>query len=205
MSRYLVTFFFCCLAALPLTISELLDRQKNFRDFDLLNATYSVECLEKFGFNSKFSLKLSDGEWKSQARPDSESNHSHVWISEFFSADIVPDSPGEELIVQFYCNDGDNGSSFEVQIFDAANHEMIGAPLKELIEYIRPFPSHGEIGLKERVWADIDPHCCPSRYTITKWKWSNEKWNKVSIESWARENNLQNTEEKPPTSQFNLV
>lgn len=188
MKRFVTILTFFGLLVIPLLVKELVTEDKNAESFDVLNSVYSVDCLKDFGYTHEPLIQLSDGEWESQGRLDSELFVPRVGISEYFIADLVTESPGKEVIVEFHCNDGATSSSFEVQVFNSKSGLRLGSILTEFIEYLHPFPSSGQIAVKSRQWRHGDANCCPSSYVITSYRWKKEDWSVISEEIWQKEN-----------------
>jgi len=200
MKRFVTILTFFGLLAIPLLVKELITGDKNAESFDVLNSAYSVGCLKDFGYAHEPLIEFSDGEWESQGRLDSELFVPRVWISEYFIADLVKESPGKEVIAEFHCNDGSTSSSFEVQVYNSQNGVRLGSILTEFIEYLYPFPSIGQIAVKSRQWRQGDAHCCPSSYAITSYRWKKEDWTEVSKEIWEKEKARSSKKNEPSRS-----
>ena len=203
MKRFFTILTFLCLVSIPLLAKELIAEDKNGRSFDVLNSAYSVGCLKDFGYAHEPIIEFSDGEWESQGRLDSEIFVPRVWISEYFIADLVKESPGKEVIAEFHCNDGGETSSFEVQVFNGETGDRLGSILTEFIEYLHPFPSAGQIALKTREWRGNDPNCCHSSFSIVAWKWGGSDWMKVSTEIWEKHEIEEKQRNHPPNHDLN--
>jgi len=189
MKRFLITLSFIFLAALPLLSSYFLTAKTESKYFDAANSTYSIDCVKNLGLKSSYPITLSEGEWQSRPQPDSDLKGVSVWISDYFVADLVRESPGEEIVIEFHCYNGNgaSSSSFEVQVFNGENGQRIGSILTEFIEYLYPLPSLGQIAVKSRHWQKGDQNCCPSSYMITRWKWEAQDWKEVSTEIWKKQ------------------
>jgi len=178
--------------------SDLLTAKSESKYFDVANSTYSIDCVKNLGLKNTSPITLSDGEWQSKPQLDSDLTGVYVWISEYFVADLVKESPGEEVVVEFHCYNGNGAtsSSFEVQVFNGENGQRVGSILREFIEYLHPFPSLGQIAVKSRHWQKGDQNCCPSSFMITTWKWEAIDWKKVSTEIWEKQETTKSREKR---------
>lgn len=202
MKRTLVSLCFCCLAAVPLLASNLLLKRGESEYLDVINSSYSVECAKGLGYGNDSLISFTDGEWQSKPKADSEPITANVWISDYFFADLIKEMPGKEAIVQFHCNDGGTGSSFEVQVINGQTGERVGEILSEFFEYLRPVANGAQIALKTRKWQAEDQYCCPSAYEVTAWEWRYGGWRKVSTENWKKEEQQIHKEEKFPQTKI---
>ena len=198
MKRALTTIILGCLAFLPLGGAHFFKIDDSERVFDPLNATFEVECVKNFEISGNSVITFKNGEWRGKVFPDTDIVSGFAWIENVFSADLVKQNQGKEVIAEIHCNAGGSHSWFEVQIFDSVNGTRLGNILTEFIDNVHPFPGLGHISTRTRNWKDADPHCCPSKYVLTSWIWGDDNWELFSSEIWNKEDGYEYKEEIKP-------
>ena len=161
--------------------------------FDVLNATFKV-CTSPWK-NEGGPITFSNGEW-------SESLHEgYLPVRSARITEIVVDSvdraiPGEEVIVEVQCHsDGYRSPEFGVEVHVFAGNSRaprrLGQPVVGFLEEV--YGDHeGQTSwngsVSTRVWEtlDTDARCCPSKYEIVEWDWSDGAWVQGSREVWER-------------------
>ena len=163
--------------------------------FDVLNATFKVGCTSPWK-NEGGPITFSDGEWAESQYEDGNMPRRSATITEIVVDSVDRAIPGEEVIVEVQCHsDGYRSPEFGVEVHVFAGNSRaprrLGQPVVGFLEEVQgdlggSMPQNGFVST--RVWEtlDTDARCCPSKYEIVEWDWSDGAWVQSKREVWER-------------------
>ena len=143
-------------------------------EFNPLNANISVSgCGE---------VEFVDGHWLSS--PDENDQHFDAKVGYFLVSDVVPESPGPEVVTSISC--GGPGTAVSGGVYVFAGHTkaatLLGAPIGGSLE--RADKASGVLAAV-RAWQDGDPLCCPTQYRVSEHRWDGGQWAESKVEYWT--------------------
>ncbi len=160
-------------------------------EFDVMNATF-LTCQDWFAdspitfIDGEHVGEIVDGdEWQ---RPSGYGS-----IKQVVTVDIIPESPGKEVIAEIYCTGGGSMYSMRTQVFAGNTKEskQLGQTLccsfEEAGVYYHPEDGRffNAVLTSNRVWGvnphnpdrrSSDPHCCPSGKRMRWSEWFDWRW-----------------------------
>ena len=160
-------------------------------EFDVMNATF-LTCQDWFAdspitfIDGEHVGEIVDGdEWQ---RPSGYGS-----IKQVVTVDIIPESPGKEVIVEIVCHGGGSMYSMRTQVFAGNTKEskQLGQTLccsfEEAGIYYHPEDGRffNAVLTSNRVWGvnphnparrSSDPHCCPSGKRMRWSEWFDWRW-----------------------------
>ena len=163
-------------------------------EFDVLNATFKVGCTSPWE-NEGGPITFSDGEW-SESLDEGYLPARRATITEIVVDSVDRAIPGEEVIVEVQCHsDGYRSPEFGVEVHVFAGNsrapKRLGQPVVGFLERVQgniggSMPRNGSVST--RVWEtlDTDARCCPSKYEIVEWDWTDGAWVQSKREVWER-------------------
>lgn len=160
-------------------------------EFDVMNATF-LTCQDWFAdspitfIDGEHVGEIVDGdEWQ---RPSGYGS-----IKQVVTVDIIPESPGKEVIAEIYCTGGGSMYSMRTQVFAGNTKESkqlgqtLCCSLEEAGVYYHPEDGRlfNTVLTSNRVWGvnpynpdrrSSDPHCCPSGKRMRWSEWFDWRW-----------------------------
>jgi len=171
------------------------DSDESEVEFDVLNATFKVGCTSPWK-NEGGPITFSDGKWSESLHEDGNMPMRSAIISEIVVDSVDRAIPGEEVIVEVQCHsDGYRSPEFGVEVHVFAGNsrapKRLGQPVVGFLERVQgniggSMPRNGSVST--RVWEtlDTDARCCPSKYEIVEWDWTDGAWVQSKREVWER-------------------
>ena len=162
--------------------------------FDVLNATFKVGCTSPWK-NEGGPITFSDGEWAESLYEDGNMPMRSARISEIVVDSVDRAIPGEEVIVEVRCENTMDLPQFSVEVHVFAGNSRaprrLGQPVVGFLEEVQG-DYEGQTfwngSISTRVWEtlDTDARCCPSKYEIVEWDWTDGAWVQSKREVWER-------------------
>jgi hypothetical protein len=157
--------------------------------FDPMNASYET-CVTSMAPNSSTEITFIDGEWIDSFLYDGDLNDewpgrplhfAHLTVVEV--AELVPESPGFEVIVNIFCQFGGNtGFNSELMVLAGDRDEV-----RQLGEsfYMHQFENASGWTLQTKYPKEVK--CCTSEYTLFSFEWDDGRWEEYKSTTWVKE------------------
>jgi len=161
--------------------------------FDVMNATF-LTC-QDWGSLAESPITFIDGEHVGEIDDGDEWKRPSGYgsIQQVVTVDIIPESPGKEVIAEIVCHGGGSWSSVRTQVFAGNTKEskqlgqILCCSLEEAGVYYHPENGRffNAVLTSNRVWGvnphnperrSSDPHCCPSGKRMRWNEWSDGEW-----------------------------
>ena len=157
--------------------------------FDPMNASYET-CVTSMAPNSPTEITFIDGEWIDSFLYDGDLNDewpgrpvhfAHLTVVEV--AELVPESPGFEVIVNIFCQFGGTsgfGSELIVLAGDSDEVRQLGESF-----YMHQFENASGWTLQTKYPKEVK--CCTSEYTLFSFEWDDGRWEEYKSTTWVKE------------------
>jgi len=164
-------------------------------EFDVMNATF-LTCQDWY---VESPVTFIDGEYVGEIVDNDPSDEypgrpgSFGSITQVVTVNIIPESPGKEVVAEIYCTGGGSMYSMQTQVFAGNTKEskQLGQVLCCSLEEAGVY-YHSDTGrffnavlTSNRIWdvnpynperRSSDPHCCPSGKQMRWNEWSDGEW-----------------------------
>ena len=145
-------------------------------EFDPLNATIPVRGCGEVEFVDGYGL----------SPPDEHDQHFDAEVGYFLVSDVVPESPGSEVVTSISC--GGPGTAVSGGVYVFAGHTkaatLLGVPIRGLLEGAN---EDSVVLVAAGVLQEGDPMCCPSQYRVSEHRWDGSQWAESKVEYWRLE------------------